>query len=473
MLFNSFEYLIFLPLVLTVYYVLTRRAQNAFLVVASYVFYGWWDWRFCGLIAASTLLDYFCGLGAAPGNGARRRRVCLIASLAGNLGILGFFKYFDFFSGSVASLLTSLGMAADLPTLQIILPVGISFYTFQTMSYTIDVYRGDLRPTKDFIALALYVGFFPQLVAGPIERGRNLLPQMLARRVVDNRRLRTGLLLILIGYFKKVAIADAVAPEVNAAFGSAATAHWLTLVKGGWLFAIQIYCDFSGYSDIARGTSRLLGFELMENFNQPYLARNITEFWRRWHISLSTWLRDYLYIPLGGNRRGPGRTYLNLMTTMLLGGLWHGANWTFVVWGGLHGLYLAAHKAIFGRREKAEAHGARDRVWAILCILFTFHLVLLTWVFFRAPDFGVAFEYLKGIVTLRSTAAPPAVSSMVSLVGMVAVLLWVDLPQYRSGRHTQMLQWRWWSLGLAITFMSLAIFLWGPDGEAPFIYFQF
>jgi D-alanyl-lipoteichoic acid acyltransferase DltB (MBOAT superfamily) len=344
------------------------------------------------------------------------------------------------------------------------------------MSYTIDAYRRELKPTRDFVALALYVSFFPQLVAGPIERGRSLLPQMLGPRAVDDDKLRSGLLLILIGFFRKVAIADAVAPYVEESFANAGSQPWHMLLRGVWLFSIQIYCDFAGYSDIARGVSRLLGFELMENFQRPYFASNITEFWRRWHISLSTWLRDYLYIPLGGNRRGKLNTYRNLMLTMLLGGLWHGANWTFVAWGVLHGVYLSAHKLLVGRRaSKAPTREPRS-VAAVLTrvakTLATFHLVMLTWVFFRSPDFGVAFEYLGGIATLRGGGGP-AIVALIPLILPLAAVLWLDIPQERRRSHTRMLDWDWRARGLAIAFMVLMILIWGPADETPFLYFQF
>jgi D-alanyl-lipoteichoic acid acyltransferase DltB (MBOAT superfamily) len=302
MLFNSFEFLVFFPLVLALYYVLGRRGQNLLLLLASYLFYGWWDWRFCSLLALSTLIDFFCGL--AMDRWPDRKRVWLAVSVVAGLGILGFFKYFNFFVDTAALALSTLGVEPHLPVLRIVLPVGISFYTFQTMSYTLDVYRGHLAPTRNLLDFGLYVAFFPQLVAGPIERATHLLKQFAAPRVVTRSMIESGCFLILLGYFRKVVIADGVSPMVETIFASSATAPWHQLVTGAVLFSIQIYGDFAGYSDIARGLSRLLGIQLMVNFKQPYLSRNITEFWRRWHISLSTWLRDYLYIPPGGK---PGR----------------------------------------------------------------------------------------------------------------------------------------------------------------------
>ena len=302
MAFNSVQYALLLLVVVVVYRRLSRRGQNVLLLLASYLFYGFWDWRFLGLLWISTVTDYLVGRRMGNEDSAERRKQLLWVSMAVNLGILGFFKYFGFFTQSFAELAESVGWQVDAPTLSIVLPVGISFYTFQTMSYTIDVYRREMEPTDDWLSFAVFVAYFPQLVAGPIERARRLLPQFEKERApVGREQLASGLTLILIGLFKKVVIADALAPAVQTAFENAGTAGWLELMVGIYAFSLQIYGDFSGYSSIARGSSRLLGIELMVNFNQPYLSRNITAFWRTWHISLSTWLRDYLYIPLGGN----------------------------------------------------------------------------------------------------------------------------------------------------------------------------
>ena len=473
MLFNSLEFALFLPVVLAIYYCLATRAQNLMLVVVSYFFYGWWDWRFLALLAFSTLLDYCCALGMEATRG-KRRRWWLVASVCGNLGVLGFFKYFNFFADSAKTVLDSLGLQAHTTTLSIVLPVGISFYTFQTMAYTIDVYRSRVAARRDFTIVAVYVAYFPQLVAGPIERAQNLMGQFEKPRRVSAEQFYRGSLLILIGLFKKIAIADAVAPLVQDAFSNAGETEWANLWQGLWCFALQIYCDFSGYSDIARGTSRLLGIELMENFNQPYFSTNITEFWRRWHISLSTWLRDYLYIPLGGNRGGTLATYRNLMLTMVLGGLWHGANWTFVVWGTLHGVYLAVHKR-FGRDARPEIDDAR-RGWPSvgqLCYgLLTFHLVMLTWLFFRSPDFATALDYISGIVTLRGYGDVP-ISQAATVAFYTALTLFIDIFQFRTGSHTAMLSWPWLVRGVVMFLMIVAIVLLGSYDETPFIYFQF
>lgn len=473
MLFNSWIFALFLPVVLACYYCLRLSAQNVLLLVASYFFYGWWDYRFCSLLAISTVVDFFCARGMEKTSDPRRRKQLLAISCLCNLGILGFFKYFNFFIDSARVLLESVGLNANLPFLSIVLPVGISFYTFQTMSYTIDVYRGKLHATNRFIDFAVYVAFFPQLVAGPIERATRLLPQISKPRIVTSEQFGSGCVLILIGLFRKVAIADGVAIIVAEAFPNAAAKSSLDLLIALYLFAIQIYGDFVGYSDIARGTSRLLGIELMRNFEHPYFSTSITEFWRRWHISLSTWLRDYLYIPLGGNRHGTFNTYRNLFATMLLGGLWHGAAWTFVVWGGLHGTYLAVHKWLLGDRQ-AESEN-RIRTIPILLrklplLILTFHLVALTWIFFRAADFAQAWEFLTGIFAMRPGLE---MSPVKRLVAATALLLMVDIPQYLSKSHTVFTRWPVLARGVFYAILILALFALRTDGKVPFIYFQF
>jgi len=346
MLFNSGVFLKFFAGFLLLYWLVRNhlRARNILIVVASYLFYGWWDYRFLGLILFSSLLDYFVGLGIARQNDARRRKLWLTASIAANLGILGFFKYFDFFVTSFGTLLQKIGVPFQTSTLGIILPVGISFYTFQAMSYTIDVYRGNIPACRNVINFLAFVSFFPQLVAGPIERASHLLPQFERTLSITRPMLEEGIWLIIWGMFKKVVIADNLDALVRMAFQNPSYSGPV-VVLGTIAFGFQIYCDFSGYSDIARGTARVLGFDIMVNFNLPYFASNIREFWQRWHISLSTWLRDYLYISLGGNRRGEIRTYVNLFLTMLLGGLWHGAAWNFVLWGAWHGAGLVVYRA--------------------------------------------------------------------------------------------------------------------------------
>ena len=473
MIFNSWEYFVFLPFVLGLYYILNRQAQNVWLLVASYFFYGWWDWRFCSLLLISTLVDYGCGL--AMGRYPDRKRTWLMGSIVTNLGILGFFKYFNFFVDTAGVAISALGFEPNLPVLSVILPVGISFYTFQTMSYTIDVYRGQLVPTRSLLDFALYVAYFPQLVAGPIERATHLLKQFAVPRVVTRPMVETGCFLILVGLFRKVVIADGVAPMVNAVFDSSSSANWMELCFGTVLFAIQIYCDFAGYSDIARGTSRLLGIELMVNFNQPYFSRNITEFWRRWHISLSTWLRDYLYIPLGGNRHGIVATYRNLFLTMLLGGLWHGARWNFVIWGGLHGLYLAIHKLWLVRHPTQLCVDTNHKfsIGDLAGMLFTFGLVNLAWIFFRSTTLAEALAILQGIVSFRGGLEREVLALGGKLLFYGSLVFASDWPAFIHNQHERMLEWSWLvRCGVYASLLFLLILL-RPLNDTPFIYFQF
>ena len=474
--FASLEFFVFLALVLPAYYALEQRWQNRLLFVAGYFFYGWWDWRFLGLIGISTICDYLVGLGLARlGPEDRRRRWLLAASLSLNLGLLGAFKYFDFFAASAVRLLEGLGFAADPVTLHVVLPVGISFYTFQSMAYTIDVYRGRTPAVRSFVDLALYVNYFPQLVAGPIERAQSLLPQLTSRRVVTARHLAEGGVLILLGLFRKVVIADTVAPFVQAAFAHPDAYSSSGLLVATLLFSLQIYGDFAGYSDIARGTSKLMGIELMRNFEQPYFSTSITEFWRRWHVSLSTWLRDYLYVPLGGSRHGTARTYRNLLLTMLLGGLWHGAAWGFVLWGALHGLYLAVHKLVSAARPPAADAAAPLRVAKGVAL---FVLVSLTWIPFREPDGGRALHFLSRLLAwdgpLLDLANPgkvlqPGLALVLAAVATIAI----DLPIRRSGDHEVFLRWPMLARASLYSVMAAGLMLFGGSHDVAFIYFQF
>lgn len=475
MLFNSLEFFLFLAIVLAIYYSLNHRGQNYWLVAASYAFYGFWDWRFLSLILVSTVVDFILGQRIHRAEGPNEKKLCLIISLLVNLGILAFFKYFNFFIDSAVDLLSLLGFEAHRSTLNIILPVGISFYTFQTLSYSIDIYRGNLKPIKNITNFALFVSFFPQLVAGPIERATNLLPQIGERRSVSTDDLREGVWLILVGLFRKVVIADTAAIYVNAAFGNPGSYSSTGLLVAAFLFSVQIYGDFAGYSDIARGVSRLLGFKLMINFQQPYFSSNIAEFWRRWHISLSSWLRDYLYIGLGGNRSGALKTYRNLFLTMLLGGLWHGAAWGFILWGALHGSYLAIHRLMGG-----SANSGQDGhlVIRLLKIVSLFFLVTLTWIPFRQPDGALALQYLSGILqfqgSLFDTANPGKVLEPgLCLVLVIMALLLIDLPMYRKGIHTAVFQWPLLPRAALYFLMVTLILLFGGRDEVAFIYFQF
>jgi len=472
MLFNTWEFATFFLIVFGLYHCLAVRWQNVLLVAASYVFYGWWDWRFLSLLLLSTVVDFCVGT-MMVGAQARRRKGLLLISICTNLGILGFFKYFNFFVDSLAGMLESFGLSSNLPVLEIILPVGISFYTFQTMAYTIDVYRRRLEPTNDFVLFAVYVSFFPQLVAGPIERAQHLLPQFAQPRRVDAQKFSSGAVLFLIGLLRKVVIADQAAAMVDPVFADPQGVSHVELLRGVFLFGLQIYGDFAGYTDMARGISRMLGIELMKNFDHPYFATNITDFWRRWHISLSSWLRDYLYIPLGGSRKGPVRTYANLMITMLLGGLWHGAAWTFVIWGGLHGAALAIHKLILkGRKplDRPRIHGLSDVAKALSGWLLTMALVWLAWVFFRAPDFGTAIEVIRESVTLDED---PYWGLFKPAIYLVVLLLAIDVPQYVARKHEAVLDWPWLVRGVVYAASVLCLVIFWRTDEVPFIYFQF
>lgn len=475
MLFNSIVFIGFISVVFIIYPRLRVRGQNLFLLVASYIFYGYWDWRFIFLLLTLTVVNFWVGWSIHASSDRKQRKWLLILSVAISLGILGFFKYFNFFIDSAGVLLKTVGFQPNLPVLRIILPVGISFYTFQTLSYTIDIYRKKLEPTKNFFDFALFVAFFPQLVAGPIERASNLLPQISKPRHMTYEKTLSGLNLVLLGYFKKVAIADTLAPIVENIFASPGTMSSGQLWTGVIAFTFQIYGDFSGYTDIARGIARMLGFELMKNFDAPYLSRNITEFWRKWHISLSSWLKDYLYIPLGGNRHGILKTYRNLMITMFLGGLWHGAAWTFVFWGLLHGICLAGHRMIL-RGNKPRLTWPRNfsgRIVDILKVIFTFHLVALSWIFFRAPDFNSAMIFLKGLFNFQEFSG---ISGPVFFAACLMIVL--DVAQTWAKSHTWLADRRSFSYiryGVAqVLFISvIASAIAHIQTITPFIYFQF
>jgi alginate O-acetyltransferase complex protein AlgI len=475
MLFNSLVFVGFITVVFLIYPRLRFRQQNLFLLFASYFFYGYWDWRFTSLLLISTVVDFFVGRNVYLSSDHKKRKLLLIISIATNLGILGFFKYFNFFVDSAGIFLATFGLDPHAPVLRIILPVGISFYTFQTMSYTIDIYRRKLKPTNNFIDFALFVSFFPQLVAGPIERAKNLLPQISTPRKMHRDNVLTGLNLVLLGFFKKVAISDSLSPIVESIFSSPAEMSSGQLLTGIYAFSLQIYGDFSGYTDIARGIALILGFRIMENFNAPYLSRNITEFWRRWHISLSTWLRDYLYIPLGGNRRGKLFTYRNLMITMFLGGLWHGAAWTFVIWGVLHGAYLSVHRMLLKGNKPDLLWPNSIGGWIVdfIKIFLTFHLVALTWVFFRAPDFHNALLYFKGLTYFNQLSD---LSIPVLFAGVI--MLTLDGVQTWSCSHTWLTDRREfgivrYTVAQLMFFSVITAAIAHIKTVTPFIYFQF
>ncbi len=475
MLFDTPVYFVFLIAVVPAYWLLRhRRQQNALLLVASYFFYGWWDWRFLSLILCSTLVDFFCARAVAASNQPIKRKALLVLSIGVNLTFLGFFKYFNFFADSLASLLHPLGLGVAMPVLRVVLPPGISFYTFQEIAYIVDVYYRKLEPADSLVDYALFITLFPHLIAGPIQRPAHLLPQVQRRRGFDEAKVLDGVMLILSGLFRKTVVADNCALIANAAFdGRLGPPSLPVLALGAYAFAWQIYGDFSGYSDIARGSAQLLGFHFMVNFRQPYLAQSVQDFWRRWHISLSTWLRDYLYIPLGGNRGSDSHTYGNLMTTMLLGGLWHGANWTFVVWGGIHGAMLAVNRlfSTLRRTELRSDNAGLLSVTAWARRIVVFHLVCIAWIFFRATSLGDALHLLAGATAWAWR--PEYAIAFRFLAAFVLPLLAIDIMLERS-QEEYVFEKRRLSTRFALASALLAtLILFAGSSPNAFIYFQF
>jgi alginate O-acetyltransferase complex protein AlgI len=477
MLFNSFEFLFFFPFVFVVYWFVVNRnlkLQNAFLLVVSYVFYGWWDWRFVFLLILSTLIDYSFGLIIER---TTKKKLYLWLSIFNNLAILGFFKYYNFFADSVADGLTYFGFHPDIYLLSIVLPVGISFYTFHGMSYVIDIYNGKSKPITDFVSYAVFVCFFPLLVAGPIERAHHLLPQVLKPRKFLWSDAKEGVRLILWGFFKKVVIADNLGLYVNDAFNNYQSASSVELVFGVIFFAFQIYCDFSGYSDIALGTARLLGFELMINFKTPYFARDIAEFWRRWHISLTTWFRDYLYIPLGGSKGGRWQAIRNTFIIFIVSGFWHGANWTFIVWGALNAIYFVPLLLSNKNRSNLDtvaSNSVLPSAREFVQMITTFLLICSTWVFFRAATVTDAIGYFKAMFVNKFLPAPGYFNiDMITLAGLLFVFIAAEwTTRLRSVGVLNSVKNRY--VRYAIYYiLVLAVFLFGSFREAEFIYFQF
>jgi alginate O-acetyltransferase complex protein AlgI len=470
MFFDSTAYIVFLSCVTLLYWRLPFRKQNLFLLAASYFFYGWWDWRFLFLMASSTLVDYWVARKIGTTSDERVRRSLLIFSLVLNFTFLGVFKYFNFFADSFAHLTLLLGLK-NIPVAvwRILLPPGISFYTFQEVAYIVDVYHRKLKPADSLIDYALFISLFPHLIAGPIQRPSHLLPQVQRSREWNPTKAFDGLILILEGLFRKVVIADNCALIANAAYaGHFGLPDTMSVLLGTYAFAWQIYGDFSGYSSIARGSAQLLGFHFMVNFRQPYLAQSLQEFWRRWHISLSTWLRDYLYIALGGNRLGKARTYFNLMVTMLLGGLWHGANWTFVVWGGIHGVGLAIERFFSGKREVEQSPTFWGR-W--MRRIFIFHLVCLAWIFFRIPTFHGAWEQIMGLAHWRWI---PEYAIAWQFLAVYAVMLFLLDLQLEHAEGEYVFAFRSYPLRV-VTGVALCVLvtLLGANQVSAFLYFQF
>ncbi|WP_242133254.1 MBOAT family O-acyltransferase [Aestuariivivens marinum] len=478
MLFNSLDFALFLPIVFLLYWFVFKknlRLQNGFVLVASYVFYGWWDYRFLALILISTIVDYLIGIHLSRTRSANNRKTIFAISLIVNIGLLGFFKYYNFFLDNFITAFSFFGASFKAESLNIILPVGISFYTFQTLSYTIDVYRNKVNPTKDFIAFAAFVAFFPQLVAGPIERASNLLPQFFAKREFKYQKAVDGLRQILWGLFKKVVIADNCAIFVNQIFENYNAYSGSTLLLGAVFFAFQIYGDFSGYSDIAIGTARLFGFNLKQNFAFPYFSRDIAEFWRRWHISLSTWFRDYVYIPLGGSRVNKLFQARNVFIIFIVSGFWHGANWTFLIWGTLNALYFLPLLLLKKNRKHTNVvaeNTVLPSATEVIQITITFFITVLAWVFFRAKTVGDAFQYLLGIFK-QSLLSLPEIRPTYVLVFLLIFLV----VEWNGRRSQYAIEHLWlkkhWLLRWGIYYIIvIVIFLYGGK-QQEFIYFQF
>jgi len=482
MLFNSIDFALFLPIVFILYWFVTNNSlklQNALIVGASYIFYGWWDWRFLSLILFSTIIDYTVGLKLKNEDKEKKRKIFLWISILVNLGFLGFFKYYNFFLENFITAFTFLGSDIQANTLNIILPVGISFYTFQTMSYTIDVYKRKLNPTEDFIAFSAFVSFFPQLVAGPIERASNLLPQFYKERNFEYSKAVDGVRQILWGLFKKVVIADNCAEYANLIFNNSTEYSGSTLVLGAIFFTFQIYGDFSGYSDIAIGTSRLFGFNLKQNFAFPYFSRDIAEFWRRWHISLSTWFRDYLYIPLGGSRGGTTMRIRNTFIIFIVSGFWHGANWTFIIWGLLNAIYFLPLLLSNNNRNHLDIV-AKGQIFPtikeVFLILITFSLTVFAWIFFRAENLSHAITYISDIFSPSLFSIPDFVGIKKAVITVIFISIFMLIEWIGREREYafQFIDSKSNTIqGIAIYILCITIFLFMNTGEQEFIYFQF
>ena len=481
MLFNSIDFAIFLPIVFALYWFVANKnlkLQNFLIVAASYFFYGWWDWRFLSLILFSTIIDYTIGQKLRVEENETKRKVLLWSSILLNLGFLGFFKYYNFFLDNFITAFSFFGTEINANSLNIILPVGISFYTFQTLSYTIDVYKRKLEPTNDIIAFSAFVSFFPQLVAGPIERATNLLPQFYTKREFNYTKAVDGMRQILWGLFKKIVIADNCALYANEIFNNSSSYTGSTLFMGAIFFTFQIYCDFSGYSDIAIGTSRLFGFNLKQNFAFPYFSRDIAEFWRRWHISLSTWFRDYLYIPLGGSRGGKWNKIRNVFIIFTISGFWHGANWTFIIWGALNALFFLPLLLTNKNRNNLEvvAQGkVLPSLKELFSILFTFSLTVFAWVFFRAENLSHAVQYILDV--FKNPGSFLLVSVYMKHKVILLLLLIFILVEWfgREGQYAIAhigIKWkRPFRYALYYVIIIAIIFFGGKEQQ--FIYFQF
>lgn len=465
MIFTSLAFIVFFIIVITGSLIIQscsgERVKFCFLLIASYFFYGWWDWRFCFLLLFVTLTSYITALHS-------ENKTAYITGIWIPLIVLGIFKYFNFFLDSIASL-----TGHEFMSLKIILPVGISFYTFQALSYVIDVHRKKIEPERDFIRLALYIAFFPQLVAGPIVRASDFLPQLReSSRRITSSNFCAGIQLIAMGFFKKVVLADHLSVFVDDVFRVPVAFHWATIILAVISYSLQIYFDFAGYSDIASGCAKCLGYDFSINFNLPYISQSITEFWRRWHISLSGWLRDYLYIPLGGNRNGKFRQLMNIMITMMLGGLWHGANWTFVFWGGLNGMALCCEKVFLKREHKSNV------IFSLARIIAVFSFISFTWIFFRAESFSDSWLIIRGIFTMQNGIVQQFFWSFFAIV----ILILSELSAFMKSNRENLNEIRGYCpvlnlghvTGLTMFFVFIGIILGlAFTGEHPFVYFQF
>ncbi|KAA1244188.1 MBOAT family protein [Aquimarina sp. RZ0] len=478
MIFNSLDFAIFLPIVFVLYWFVFRnnlKVQNLLIVIASYVFYGWWDWRFLSLILFSSMVDFCVGLALNQSQHTGKRKALLWVSIIVNLGFLGFFKYYNFFLDNFISAFTFFGAEITSNSLHIILPVGISFYTFQTLSYTIDVYHNKLKPTRDFVIFSAFVAFFPQLVAGPIERATSLLPQFYKKREFHYNLAVDGLRQILWGLFKKVVIADTCAGYANTIFNSSAMFSGSTLVIGAVFFAFQIYGDFSGYSDIAIGTSRLFGFHLNRNFAFPYFSRDIAEFWRRWHISLSTWFRDYLYIPLGGSRGGTWMKIRNTFIIFIVSGFWHGANWTFIVWGALNAFYFLPLLLSGNNRTHMQIVAHNNFLPSIketTSIFITFGLTVLAWIFFRAENITHAIDILTAIFSSSFFTYPEILPKKIIL--LILIFVSIEWLGRKSEFALQHINYQFPTIPRWVSYLWLiGMILYFSGKPQQFIYFQF
>ena len=480
MLFNSLEFIIFFPIVVAAYFALKPKYRWILLLLASYYFYMAWNYKYIVLILISTVIDYFAGINIYHSNNKRLRKLLLLISLSANLGLLFFFKYFNFFGDSLNYLFDKINIFYHIPAYNYLLPVGISFYTFQTMSYTIDIYRGKQQPERHFGRFALFVSFFPQLVAGPIERSVNLLPQFRKDFDFDYERIKNGILLMVWGFFKKVVIADRLAEYVNIVYNHPHDYGGLQNIIATFFFSFQIYCDFSGYSDIAIGAAAIMGYTLMTNFRRPYFSMSIREFWQRWHISLSTWFRDYVYIPLGGNRVVKWRWYYNLFITFLVSGLWHGAEWTFVIWGALHGFYLVFAIWTKNIREKVDRFFGllkHPNIYKFTQILVTFVLVFFAWIFFRANNMNDALLFIKKSFDFSGTGKLNLFHFGIDFYIAFASVFFLLLVEYLEEYFNFSFQLRraaprfvkWVLLSVVL----IIIFTLGIWEEADFLYFQF